>query len=186
MIYGKKHAVNDSRTIVEVGIGIVLRLVAGEARITTENPMEVLQVLLTRRREGTVYAGYWEFPGGKVARGEGIDACVQRELSEEAGISAEVIGSLGDITHEYPHGVVRLHPRLCRLARGSPEPTNLQVAEHRWAGLDELASFRFPEANEEIVRQLVVSAGSGGLIELVELGPSASDGTGGAQGSGGR
>lgn len=172
--------------MVDVGLGIVLRLEAGRTRISTKNPDSRLQVLVTRRREGAVYAGYWEFPGGKVARGEGIDACVQRELSEEAGISAEVIGSLSDITHEYPHGVVRLHPRLCRLARGSPEPTNLQVAEHRWAGLDELASFRFPEANEVIVRELVASARSGALIELVASRRSAPDGRGGSRGSGGR
>jgi mutator protein MutT len=101
-----------------------------------------------------VYGGYWEFPGGKCADGESPEACVVRELAEEVGVAAEVFGLLSGVIHTYPHGTVRLHPRLCRLTAGSGPPRNLQVAEHRWVSIEGLGAFRFPEANEAILREL--------------------------------
>src|ERR1022692_3856482 len=43
--------------------------------------------LLTSRPEGKVYAGYWEFPGGKLETGESVQAALRRELHEELGIT---------------------------------------------------------------------------------------------------
>ena len=48
--------------------------------------------LLTSRPEGKVYAGYWEFPGGKLEAGEAVEAALARELHEELGIT---IGGAG-------------------------------------------------------------------------------------------
>lgn len=67
------------------------------------------QFLLTSRPEGKVYAGYWEFPGGKIETGETVDQALRRELQEELGI---VIGAAHpwrvDLM-DYPHALVRLH-----------------------------------------------------------------------------
>ena len=41
-----------------------------------------------RGRPGKVYAGWWEFPGGKVERGESVVAALARELHEELGITS--------------------------------------------------------------------------------------------------
>ena len=45
--------------------------------------------LLARRPAGKVYAGYWEFPGGKVETGEPAERALARELHEELGIDVE-------------------------------------------------------------------------------------------------
>src|SRR5690606_28158051 len=45
------------------------------------------EFLLARRPEGKVYAGWWEFPGGKVEAGESFHDALVRELHEELGIS---------------------------------------------------------------------------------------------------
>ena len=49
--------------------------------------------LLAQRPAGKVYAGYWEFPGGKVERGEQLTQTLARELHEELGI---------EVTRAYP------------------------------------------------------------------------------------
>ncbi len=139
----------------DVGIGIVIRCLPDKIQTSTDPDAAGLAVLITQRKSDAVYPGYWEFPGGKANPGEKTEDCVVRELREEVGIIAEMFGVLSDITHIYPHGTVRLQPRLCRLAPGSPEPRNLHVADHRWVRPEELASYRFPEANAGIVRELL-------------------------------
>jgi 8-oxo-dGTP diphosphatase len=83
------------RAIVEVAVGVLIRP-GGE-------------FLLTSRPPGKVYAGYWEFPGGKFEPGESVVQALQRELHEELGI---VIGSATPWKVEivdYPHALVRLN-----------------------------------------------------------------------------
>ena len=65
--------------------------------------------LLTSRPPGKVYAGYWEFPGGKLEAGETVAQALRRELEEELGI---VIGAAQPWKVElvdYPHALVQLH-----------------------------------------------------------------------------
>ena len=65
--------------------------------------------LVTSRPAGKVYAGHWEFPGGKVEAGESIEAALQRELHEELGISIGPAQGWKTTLHDYPHARVRLH-----------------------------------------------------------------------------
>jgi len=65
--------------------------------------------LLTSRPEGKVYAGYWEFPGGKVEPGETVEAALRRELVEEIGITIGAVHPWRVELVDYPHALVRLH-----------------------------------------------------------------------------
>jgi 8-oxo-dGTP diphosphatase len=65
--------------------------------------------LLTSRPEGKVYAGHWEFPGGKVEAGESIEQALRRELHEELGIMIGAAEPWQVTLHDYPHALVRLH-----------------------------------------------------------------------------
>ncbi|MBP6652600.1 MAG: NUDIX domain-containing protein [Burkholderiaceae bacterium] len=83
------------RTHTEVAVGILFR--------------EDGAMLLSTRPPGKPYAGYWEFPGGKLEQGETVVQALRRELVEELGVT------IGDATvwkvteHDYPHALVRLH-----------------------------------------------------------------------------
>ena len=69
--------------------------------------------LLTSRPTGKVYAGHWEFPGGKVEAGESVEAALRRELHEELGITIGAAQPWKTTLHDYPHALVRLH--FCRV-----------------------------------------------------------------------
>jgi len=83
--------------------------------------------LLAQRPAGKVYAGWWEFPGGKVEAGEAPERALARELHEELGI--EVLRAYPWVTrvHIYEHATVRLH--FFRVAgwRGDPRPRENQA-----------------------------------------------------------
>jgi len=77
-------------------------------------------VLLADRPAGKPYAGYWEFPGGKIEPGEDVDAALERELHEELGV--DIGDSVPWVTFEfdYPHAYVELQFRLVREWFGDP------------------------------------------------------------------
>lgn len=67
------------------------------------------QFLLAQRPEGKVYAGYWEFPGGKVEPGETVRDALIRELQEELGITVTACSPWLTRQFTYPHATVRLN-----------------------------------------------------------------------------
>ena len=84
-----------ARTPVDVSVGV---LIDRDQRF-----------LLTSRPAGKVYAGYWEFPGGKVEPGESIEQALRRELHEELGITIGHAHPWHVEEFDYPHARVRLH-----------------------------------------------------------------------------
>ena len=65
--------------------------------------------LLTSRPEGKVYAGWWEFPGGKLEAGESVSEALARELHEELGIVVGEVRPWNTTRIDYAHARVRLH-----------------------------------------------------------------------------
>ena len=83
------------RAVVEVAVGV---LIDAHGRF-----------LLTSRPLGKVYAGYWEFPGGKLEAGETVAQALARELHEELGISIGAAQPWKVEMVDYPHALVRLN-----------------------------------------------------------------------------
>lgn len=83
--------------------------------------------LLAQRPHGKVYAGYWEFPGGKIEPGEAPEEALRRELREELGIEAQDAYPWITRVFVYPHGTVRLNFFRVVLWRGEPQPLEDQA-----------------------------------------------------------
>ncbi len=83
------------RVPVDVAVGV---LIDAEGRF-----------LLTSRPAGKVYAGHWEFPGGKLEAGESVEQALRRELVEELGIEIGAVEPWKTELIDYPHARVRLH-----------------------------------------------------------------------------
>ncbi len=67
------------------------------------------RILLVRRPEEGFLGGLWELPGGKVKKGESLEAAVRRELIEEVGIDrVERLRYVGAVRHAYSHFKVTL------------------------------------------------------------------------------
>jgi 8-oxo-dGTP diphosphatase len=77
-------------------------------------------VLLADRPAGKPYAGYWEFPGGKIEPGEDVQQALARELHEELGIEIAQALPWFVFEYDYPHAYVRLHFRRVFAWRGTP------------------------------------------------------------------
>jgi len=78
-------------------------------------------VLMAQRPEGKPYAGYWEFPGGKVEADESILSALVREFREELGVELDVnqVEPWCCCDYVYPHAHVHLHFYLCRAWTGA-------------------------------------------------------------------
>jgi 8-oxo-dGTP diphosphatase len=89
--------------------------------------------LMGQRPVGKPYAGYWEFPGGKVEAGETLFQTLQRELQEELGITIHGSVDLMTIEHDYPHAYVRIQVSVIRDWSG--EPTGCENQALSWQDL---------------------------------------------------
>lgn len=91
------------------------------------------QFLMSSRISGP-YAGYWEFPGGKIEVNETAEAACIRELNEEIGIQVQALNHLGVIEHAYPKRTVALDVFMVKQYSGDPKSCEAQSVE--WMSLE--------------------------------------------------
>ena len=106
------------RAVVDVAVGVLMQ---GQA------------FLLTSRPKGKVYAGYWEFPGGKLEAGESVEQALRRELQEELGITIGQVQVWKTQMVDYPHALVRLH--FCKVWDWQGELQMREAQSHTWQTL---------------------------------------------------
>ncbi|HEU0156783.1 MAG TPA: 8-oxo-dGTP diphosphatase MutT [Stellaceae bacterium] len=126
-----------------------LILVAAAALVDTDG-----RVLLAQRPPGKSMAGLWEFPGGKVDRGETPEAALIRELAEELGIdvAASCLAPFTFASHGYPDFHLLMPLYVCR--KWSGIVTAREGQRLAWVRPARLADYPMPPADKPLVAML--------------------------------
>ena len=107
------------RSLVQVAVGVLVR--------------DDQAFLLTSRPEGKAYAGYWEFPGGKLEEGETVEQALRRELQEEIGITIQDCTLWKTERIDYPHALVQLN--FCKVTQWTGDLQMLESQSFAWQQL---------------------------------------------------
>lgn len=112
------------RPVTDVAVGVLIRRdAAGQEG----------DFLLTSRPAGKVYAGHWEFPGGKFEPDETLEQALRRELQEELGITIGAVHPWQQAVFDYPHARVRLH--FCKVFDWTGAFEMREAQQMAWSGL---------------------------------------------------
>ena len=106
-------------------------------------------IFATQRGYGD-FKDWWEFPGGKIEKGETPEEALQREIREELSTEIIINKHLKTVDWDYPNFHLTLHCYLCSLA--SEEMTLNEHEAARWLDADSLRSVRWLPADEDVIR----------------------------------
>lgn len=110
------------------------------------------RVFCAHRAESLCGPG-WEFPGGKVTKGETPEQALRREICEELGAQLSIAWLFDTVTYDYPSFRLVMDAFVCELKPGE----HLMLTEHdegRWLSREELLSVDWLLADSELVRKL--------------------------------
>lgn len=111
------------------------------------------QFLITQRPLHALFAGKWEFPGGKIQINESHEEALVRELSEELGVLISVQSLFMTVQHQYTDFELMLHVYLGSIEAGKVAANEGQ--NYQWVEAERLEDFEFTEADQPIVNRLV-------------------------------
>jgi A/G-specific adenine glycosylase len=106
------------------------------------------KVLITQRPADKLLGGLWEFPGGKLEPGETLEACLEREISEELGMTIKTGAQQLTLKHGFTHFKITLHVFEAAWVEGKPQA--LQVADIKWVKPSELGSYAMGKTDRAI------------------------------------
>lgn len=110
------------------------------------------KILITQRGKGMNFEGKWEFPGGKVDKGETPEQALKREIQEELCMEILVDQKELEWSHEYSFGKVQFIAYNSRVNTGT-----LKLVEHmdyRWENISNLKNYDWTPADIELVNKL--------------------------------
>ena len=110
------------------------------------------RALITRRKPSGLLGGLWEFPGGKIQRGESPEAACIREIKEEVNLAIKVDSHLSRVKHAYTHFKIVMDVFCCSYVSGRVALNG--PVDHRWINLQQLDNYPFPKANHKFFNEL--------------------------------
>ncbi len=112
------------------------------------------KILIAKRKARRNLESKWEFPGGKMKKGETPEECLIREIKEEMDLEIRVLSLISSRKHKLPSGEeIHLHAYFAEYLSGSPKLTD--HVEARWVERDNLLNYDFFEPDLFIVKDLL-------------------------------
>jgi 8-oxo-dGTP diphosphatase len=111
------------------------------------------KILIGQRRKTDSHGLKWEFPGGKVERGESPVGALARELKEELGIHARIGPAIGRHTHYYPRRAT-IQLAFYKVSEFSGEPQSIAFESIVWESPEKLTTYDFLDGDVEFVKRL--------------------------------
>jgi 8-oxo-dGTP diphosphatase len=108
---------------------------------------------LVGRRSAGRFVGKWEFPGGKLEKGETPEEGLKRELREELGVETTIGSLFQEVVWPYDHMTVRLFFYRATILSG--EPRAIDHSELRWVLPQDLVEYDFPDADRPVLERLL-------------------------------
>jgi 8-oxo-dGTP diphosphatase len=111
------------------------------------------KILIGQRRKTDSHGLKWEFPGGKVERGESPAAALARELEEELGIQARIGREISRHMHYYPRrATIQLIFYVVKEFGG--EPRSIAFENIVWEAPERLVAYDFLDGDIEFIKRL--------------------------------
>ncbi len=111
------------------------------------------KVLVAQRADPPKLAGFWEFPGGKLEKGESLEECLIREIHEELNLNISIVRWFGQSIYKYETGAIDLQAFVCKINDGQ-----LLVNTHSdviWSSAAGLTNLPFLPADVPFVERLM-------------------------------
>ena len=128
-----------------------IHVAAGIIRRTAESSA-TSEVLAVQRGYGEM-RGLWEFPGGKVERGETPEDACRRELAEELDVTVENLQAFYTVEYDYPDFHLSMECYFCEITAGSPRLSDRQLGL-RWVERERLGELAWMPADTGLVEAL--------------------------------
>lgn len=109
------------------------------------------KIFITRRGYGE-FIDMWEFPGGKIEKGETKEEALKREIKEELELDINILDFLNTIEYDYPNFHLIMHSFICEVAGGK-----LSLNAHndaKWINFNELENQKWIPADILVVNDL--------------------------------
>lgn len=104
--------------------------------------------LIAKRNMKKSQGGLWEFPGGKIEKGESYEEALAREIKEEFNADIEIDKYIGENIHHYPEKEIRLLFYKANLISEGIEL--LEHEDYKWITKEEKDNFEFAEADKAV------------------------------------
>ena len=111
------------------------------------------KILIGQRRKTDSHGLKWEFPGGKVERGESPAGALARELEEELGIQARIGHEIGRHTHYYPRRAT-IQLVFYTVKEFGGEPQSIAFENIVWESPERLTTYDFLDGDVDFVKRL--------------------------------